>query len=144
MLLQAPGSYGIVPYRLPPNQPPFHNMVPALNQGNGMRPGRPNPAPGAQRSYGLSSPSYVGSGYPSVQSFQHPTSFSGRMMNQRPLHGFHGPVPSAAPNSPLGASPDVSSSSKSQLEGHYKLHLPALFFGVRLRCCVCYFCMFML
>ncbi|KAB1222069.1 CUGBP Elav-like family member 1 [Morella rubra] len=36
---QAPGTYGLMQYRLPPmqNQPGFHNMIPTVNQGSALR-----------------------------------------------------------------------------------------------------------
>ncbi|KAL8151397.1 hypothetical protein V2J09_021205 [Rumex salicifolius] len=65
---QAPGSYGVVPYRPPPNQPPFPDNFPTLNQGNGMRSVRP-----------------------SVPNMQYPA-YPARMMNERPLHGSNSPM----------------------------------------------------
>ncbi|GAB4829708.1 condensin subunit [Ancistrocladus abbreviatus] len=118
---QAPGSYGFMPYRLPPvqNQPAFHNMVPPINQGPTLRGVRPDLVSGvAPRSFGSPSSSYVGSGYPAVPNLQYPMTYPGGVMSQRPLPGSPGSVPSPIANtSPSGTSSDASSSSKTQVEG---------------------------
>ncbi|KAI9118930.1 hypothetical protein K1719_009605 [Acacia pycnantha] len=62
---QAPGGYGLMPYRMPPmqNQPGFHNMMPPMNQGNALGPELgPNMNP---RNYHVPHGSYYGS-YPPV------------------------------------------------------------------------------
>ncbi|XP_057965890.1 RNA-binding protein BRN1 [Malania oleifera] len=117
---QAPGTYGLMQYRLPPmqNQPAFHNMVPTINQGNALRGMAPDISPGmAPRSYAISSGSYMGSAYPAVPGLQYPMAYPGGMMSHRPLSGSPGSVPPAVTNSNSGTSSGASSSSGSQAEG---------------------------
>ncbi|XP_019421494.1 PREDICTED: RNA-binding protein BRN1-like isoform X2 [Lupinus angustifolius] len=114
---QAPGGYGMMPYRLPPmqNQPGFHNMMPHVNQGNALRPGLgPNMN---HRNYPLLPSSYVGS-YPAVPGVQHPMAYHGRMISPRPMSCSPGSV------SPVGGNSISSTSSGagkhaggSQVEG---------------------------
>ncbi|CAI0447789.1 unnamed protein product [Linum tenue] len=120
---QGPGSYGIMPYRLPPmqNQPGFHGMIPPINQGNALRGGiRPNLSPNmAPRNYGVPPASYVGSAYhPAVPGVQYPMTYPGGMMGHRPIGGS----PSSASHqvsssSSPGSSSGVTTSSGSQVEG---------------------------
>ncbi|KAF1869745.1 hypothetical protein Lal_00017321 [Lupinus albus] len=101
---QAPGGYGMMPYRLPPmqNQPGFHNMMPHMNQGNALRPDlSPNMNP---RNYRFPPASYVGS-YPAVPSVQHPMAYPGGMISPRPMSCSPGSV------SPVGGNSISSTSS---------------------------------
>ncbi|XP_019419425.1 PREDICTED: RNA-binding protein BRN1-like isoform X2 [Lupinus angustifolius] len=95
---QAPGGYGIMPYRLPPmqNQPGFHNMMPHMNQGNALRPDLgPNMNP---RNYPLPPASYVGS-YPAVPGVRHPMAYPGGMISPRPVSSSPGSISPAGGNS---------------------------------------------
>ncbi|KAF1892121.1 hypothetical protein Lal_00036477 [Lupinus albus] len=95
---QAPGGYGIMPYRLPPmqNQPGFHNMMPHMNQGNALRPDLgPNMNP---RNYPLPPASYVGS-YPAVPGVRHPMAYPGGMISPRPMSSSPGSISPAGGNS---------------------------------------------
>ncbi|XP_021743892.1 RNA-binding protein BRN1-like [Chenopodium quinoa] len=108
---QARGGYGLMPYRLPPMQNQFHNMVPLVNQGNALRGVRPDLSPG------VAPRSYVGSGYPAVPNLQYPVAYPGGMVNHRPVNNSPGSMPSSVANSPSGTSPGAGSSSGSQVEG---------------------------
>ncbi|KAF2298594.1 hypothetical protein GH714_024268 [Hevea brasiliensis] len=95
---QAPGTYGIMPYRLPPlqNQPAFHSMIPPVNQGNALRGGiRPDLGPG----------------------IQYPMAYPGGMISHQPLSGSPSTVPAAIASSNSATFSGVSSNSGSQLEG---------------------------
>ncbi|GFZ13693.1 RNA-binding protein-defense related 1 [Actinidia rufa] len=77
---QAPGTYGLMQYRLPPmqNQPAFHNVIPPVNQGNALRGVIPDLSPTmTTRNYPLPSASYVGSAYQAVPGLQYPMTFPG-------------------------------------------------------------------
>ncbi|KAL9239196.1 hypothetical protein vseg_013538 [Gypsophila vaccaria] len=103
---QGPSSYGIMPYRLPlQNQPPYHNILP-----RGVRGARPDIS-------GVAPRNYVGSGFPAVPNAQFPVALSGGMLNQRPLNGSPGSLPSSVPSSLGGTSPGAGSSAASQIEG---------------------------
>ncbi|CAO2824473.1 unnamed protein product [Amaranthus hypochondriacus] len=108
---QAPGGYGIMPYRLPPMQNQYPNMVSPVNQGNGLRGVRPDLSPGAAPR------NYVGSGYPAVPNLQYPVPYPGGMMNHRPVNSSPGSMQPSVANSPSGNSPGASPSSVSQVEG---------------------------
>ncbi|KEH24355.1 putative paraneoplastic encephalomyelitis antigen, nucleotide-binding alpha-beta plait [Medicago truncatula] len=107
---QAPGSYGLMPYRMPPpmqNQPGYHNMMPHMNQGNALRPDLgPNMNP---RNYHVPPASYVGS-YPAVPGLQHPMAYPGGMISPRPLNS---PPGSVSPSGGNGNSATSSGSSKN-------------------------------
>ncbi|XP_057534977.1 RNA-binding protein BRN1 [Amaranthus tricolor] len=108
---QAPGSYSIMPYHMPPMQNQFHNIVPPVNQGNALRGVRPALSPG------VAPRSYVGSGYPTVPNLQYPMAYPGGMMTHGPVNGSPGSIPSGVVDNPSGSSPGVGSSSGSQVEG---------------------------
>ncbi|KAK7259448.1 hypothetical protein RIF29_25055 [Crotalaria pallida] len=113
---QAPGGYGMMPYRLPPmqNQPGFHNMMPPMNQGNALRPDlRPNMNP---RNYPLPPASYVGS-YPAVPGVQHPMAYPGGVISPRPMSHSPGSVSPAGGNSNSSTSSGAGKHSGSQVEG---------------------------
>ncbi|KAA8549217.1 hypothetical protein F0562_000901 [Nyssa sinensis] len=117
---QAPGTYGLMQYRLPPlqNQPAFHNMIPPVNQGNALRGVAPNLAPGmAPRNYAMPPASYMGSAYPAVPGLQYPMAYPRGMMSNRPLSGSPGSVSPAIGSSHSAASSSVSGSSGGQVEG---------------------------
>ncbi|KAJ9187717.1 hypothetical protein P3X46_003141 [Hevea brasiliensis] len=118
---QAPGTYGIMPYRLPPlqNQPAFHSMISPVNQGNALRGGiRPDLGPGmTPRNYAMPPASYVGSAYPAVPGIQYPMAYPGGMMSHQPLSGSPSTVPAAIASSNSATFSGVSSNSGSQLEG---------------------------
>ncbi|KAM7495927.1 hypothetical protein LguiA_020341 [Lonicera macranthoides] len=112
---QAPGTYGVMPYRLPPvqNQHAFHNLIPPVNQGNALRATTPNVSPGmSPRNFAMPPPaSYVGSAYPAGPGAQYPMAYTaGMMSNNRPLSGPPSPIPPTA-------SSGVSASSTGQIEG---------------------------
>ncbi|KAJ4833622.1 condensin subunit [Turnera subulata] len=116
---QAPGTYGLMPYRLPPmqNQPAFHGIVPPVNQGNALRGGiRPDPSV-APRNYAVPPASYVGSAYPAVPGLQYPMAYPGAMMSHRPLSGSPGSLSPGVTSSNSAMSPGVSTSSGGQVEG---------------------------
>ncbi|KAL8167714.1 hypothetical protein V2J09_009213 [Rumex salicifolius] len=119
---QTPGNYGMMQYRFPPNQSPYQNMVPALNQGNALHGVRPDISSAVtQRGYGLPSPSYVGSGYPA--NMQYPIPYPSGMIPQRSSTSPGSLPPSVVPNSPSTASPDPSLSSKNHIEGPHGANL---------------------
>ncbi|KAH8489254.1 hypothetical protein H0E87_024769 [Populus deltoides] len=86
---QAPGVYGLMPYRLPPmqNQPAFHSMVPPVNQGNVLR--------------GL----------------QYPVAYPGAMMTHRPLSSSPGALSPTVVSSNSATPSGVGGSSGVQVEG---------------------------
>ncbi|XP_058210266.1 RNA-binding protein BRN1-like isoform X1 [Rhododendron vialii] len=117
---QAPGTYGLMQYRLPPmqNQHVFHNAIRQVNQGNPLRGVTPDISPNmSPRNYAVPSASYMGSAYPVVQGLQYPLAFPGGMMSSRPLSGSTASVPPSIVNSQTAASPSVSGSSGVQIEG---------------------------
>ncbi|XAR58491.1 hypothetical protein NMG60_11013899 [Bertholletia excelsa] len=111
---QAPGTYGLMQYRMPP----VHNVMSPVNQGNALRGVSPDLSPGmAPRNYALPSASFVGSVYPAVAGLQYPMAYPAGMMSNRPLGGSSASVPPATVSSPTGASSSVSGSSGGQVEG---------------------------
>lgn len=117
---QAPGTYGLMPYRLPQVQNPhaFHNLIPPVNQGNTTRGVTPDLTPGmALRNYAMPSASYMGSAYPAVHGVQYPMAYPGGMMGSRPSSGPTSPVPLAVVNSHSAPSSSVGVSSGGQIEG---------------------------
>ncbi|KAK7396832.1 hypothetical protein VNO78_17992 [Psophocarpus tetragonolobus] len=113
---QAPGGYGIMPYRMPPmqSQHGFHNMMPHMNQGNALRPDLgPTMNP---RNYHVPPASYVGS-YPAVPGLQHPMAYTG-MFSPRPMNTSPGSVsPAGGNNNNSAASSGASKNSGGQVEG---------------------------
>ncbi|MBA0716876.1 hypothetical protein Golax_004733 [Gossypium laxum] len=117
---QAPGSYGLMQYRLPPmqNQPAFNNMIPHVNQGSSLRGITPDLAPNiAPRNYAVPPTSYVGSAYPAVPGLQYPMAYPGGIMNHRLLTGSPGSVPQANINSNSSSSSPVGTNSGGHIEG---------------------------
>ncbi|TYI49036.1 hypothetical protein E1A91_D12G008100v1 [Gossypium mustelinum] len=117
---QAPGSYGLMQYRLPPmqNQPAFNNMIPHVNQGSSLRGITPDLAPNiAPRNYAVPPTSYVGSAYPAVPGLQYPMAYPGGIMNHRLLTGSTGSVPQANINSNSSSSSPVGTNSGGHIEG---------------------------
>ncbi|XP_052188101.1 RNA-binding protein BRN1-like [Diospyros lotus] len=119
---QAPGTYGLVQYRLPPvqNQPGFHNMVPSVNQGNALRGVTPDLASGMpSRNYAIPSARYMGSVYPAVPRLQYPMAYPRGIMGNWPLSSPPASsmsVPTTTVHS-QSASSSVSRSSGGQAEG---------------------------
>ncbi|KAI9181612.1 hypothetical protein LWI28_016718 [Acer negundo] len=116
---QAPGSYGLMQYRLPPmqNQPAFHGMIPPVNQGNALHGTAPDLAPNVgPRNYIMPPASYVGSAYPSVPGLQYPMAYPGGMLSHRPLSSSPGTVSPVA-NSNSATSSSAGTSSGGQVEG---------------------------
>ncbi|KAH7577457.1 hypothetical protein ACOSP7_001638 [Xanthoceras sorbifolium] len=116
---QAPGSYGLMQYRLPPmqNQPAFHGMIPPVNQGNALRGVAPDLAPNVgPRNYVMPPASYVGSAYPSVPGLQYPMAYPGGMLSHRPMSSSPGTMSPVA-NSNLATSSSAGTSSGGQVEG---------------------------
>ncbi|KAG5231810.1 RNA-binding family protein [Salix suchowensis] len=116
---QAPGVYGLMPYRLPPmqNQAAFHSMVPPVNQGNALRGGiRPDLSPSiSPRNYAPTT--YVGSAYPTVTGLQYPVAYPGAMMTHRPLSSSPGALSPTVASSNSATPTGVSGSSSVQVEG---------------------------
>ncbi|KAD3068647.1 hypothetical protein E3N88_36527 [Mikania micrantha] len=104
---QATGTYGLMPYRLPPvqNQPPFTNLSPT--QANALRAGSP-------RNYTVPPAGYMGSAYPTVPRLQYSLAFPGGM---RPFSGPSSPVPPEVANNHAAASSPVSGSAPDHVEG---------------------------
>ncbi|XP_050237805.1 RNA-binding protein BRN1 [Mercurialis annua] len=115
---QAPGTYGIMPYRLPPlqSQPAYHGVIP---QGNALRGGiRPDLASNmGPRNYAMPPVSYVGSAYHAVPGAQYPVAYPGGMMSHRPLNSSPGALSPTISSSNSATASGVSSSSVGQLEG---------------------------
>ncbi|KAK9281471.1 hypothetical protein L1049_004374 [Liquidambar formosana] len=117
---QAPGTYGLMQYRMPPmqNQHAFHNMIPPVNQGNALRGLTPDLAPAmAPRNYAMPSAGYMGSTYPAVPGLQYPMAYPGGMMSHRPLSGSPGSIPPAVINNNSATTSGASTSSGGQAEG---------------------------
>ncbi|KAK8509883.1 hypothetical protein V6N13_093724 [Hibiscus sabdariffa] len=117
---QAPGSYGLMQYRLPPmqNQPAFNNMIPSVNQGNSLRGITPDLASNiSPRNYAVPPTSYVGSTYPAVSGPQYPMAYPGGIMGHQPLTGSPGSVPQANASSNSSLSSPVGANSGGQIEG---------------------------
>ncbi|KAK3003246.1 hypothetical protein RJ639_018188 [Escallonia herrerae] len=117
---QAPGTYGLMQYRLPPvqNQHAFQNLIPPVNQVNALRGATPDLRPGmSPRSYTMPPVSYMGSTYPAVPGVQHPIAYPGGLMSNRPLSDPTSPVTPAVDNSHPAASSSVSKSPGGQVEG---------------------------
>ncbi|KAF9669380.1 hypothetical protein SADUNF_Sadunf14G0101800 [Salix dunnii] len=116
---QAPGVYGLMPYRLPPmqNQAAFHSLVPPVNQGNALRGGiRPDLSPNiSPRNYAPTT--YVGSAYPTVTGLQYPVAYPGAMMTHRPLSSSPGALSPTVASSNSATPSGVSGSSGVQVEG---------------------------
>nr|TKS14115.1 RNA-binding family protein [Populus alba] len=116
---QAPGVYGLMPYRLPPmqNQPAFHSMVPPVNQGNALRGGiRPDLSPNiSPRNYAPAT--YMGSAYPTVTGLQYPVAYPGAMMTHRPLSSSPGALSPTVVSSNSATPSGVGGSSGVQVEG---------------------------
>ncbi|KAM6558467.1 hypothetical protein CsatA_027706 [Cannabis sativa] len=117
---QAPGTYGLMQYRLSPmqSQPGYHNMMPQVNQGNALRGISPDLAPNmAPRNFSMPPhPNYVGSAYPAMPGLQHPMHYPGGMMSPRPLSGSPGSVHAVVSSNPA-TSPGSSKNSGGQVEG---------------------------
>lgn len=129
--LKAPGTYGLMQYRLPPmqNQPGFHNMIPTVNQGSALRGISPDLGPSmSPRNYAMPPASYVGSAYHGVPGLQHPMAYHGGMMSHRPISSSPGSVPPAALNNNSVASSGMGKSSGTQVEGCYIYISSASFF----------------
>lgn len=103
------------------NQPAFHGMIPAVNQGNALRGGiRPDPGM-AHRNYAMPSASYVGSAYHAVPGLQYPMAYPGAMMSHRPLSGSPASVQPPVASSNSATSSGVSTSSGGQVEGLFSV-----------------------
>ncbi|MBA0589921.1 hypothetical protein Gorai_018643, partial [Gossypium raimondii] len=117
---QAPGSYGLMQYRMPPmqNQSAFHSMIPPVNQASGLRGITPDLAPRAgPRNYAVPPGSYVGSAYPAVQGVQYPMAYPGGIISHHPLTSSPGSLPQANTSSNSSSASSVGTSSGSQIEG---------------------------
>ncbi|KAG8370677.1 hypothetical protein BUALT_Bualt13G0008200 [Buddleja alternifolia] len=117
---QTPGTYGLMPYRLPPlqNQHAFPNMMPPLNQGNAIRGVTPDLSSGmVPRNYAVPPASYVGSAYPAVPGAQYPLTYPGGIAGNRPFVASSGSLSPSTVNSQSAASSSVSMSSGGQTEG---------------------------
>ncbi|KAK8570189.1 hypothetical protein V6N13_002886 [Hibiscus sabdariffa] len=114
---QAPGSYGLMQYRLPPmqNQPAFNNMIPP--QGSSLRGIAPDLASSiSPRNYAVPT-SYLGSAYPAVPGLQYPMAYPGGIMGHRPFNGSPGSVPQTNASSNSSSSSPVGANSGGQIEG---------------------------
>lgn len=108
-------------YRLSPiqSQHGFHNMIPPVNQGNGLRGITPDLAPSmAPRSYAMPPASYVGSAYPVVPGLQHSLAYPGGITSHRPLNSSPSSVPHAVVSGNSTTSSGTSKSSGGQVEGN--------------------------
>ncbi|XP_038682757.1 RNA-binding protein BRN1 [Tripterygium wilfordii] len=117
---QAPGTYGLVQYRLPAmqNQAPFHNMIPPVNQGNALRGITPDLASSmTPRNYPMPPASYMGSAYPGLPGIRYPMSYPGGIMSQQPSSGSPSSVPVSVTNSNSSPSSSTGTSSRCQTEG---------------------------
>ncbi|KAG2697250.1 hypothetical protein I3843_07G097100 [Carya illinoinensis] len=117
---QAPGTYGLMQYRLPPmqNHSGFHNIIPTINQGNALRGVTPDLGTNmTPRNYAMPPASYVGSAYHGIPGLQHHVAYPGGMMSHRPLSASLGSVPPAVVNSNPTASSNTGKSSGGQVEG---------------------------
>ncbi|XP_075509243.1 RNA-binding protein BRN1-like [Primulina tabacum] len=117
---QAPGTYGLMQYRLPPlqNQHAFHNLIPPLNQGNSIPGVTPDFSSGiTPRNFPMSPTSYVGSAFAALPGVQYPMTYHGGIMNTRPLLGPSGYLSPSNTSSQPAASSSVSISSVGQIEG---------------------------
>ncbi|XP_008368912.3 RNA-binding protein BRN1 isoform X2 [Malus domestica] len=112
---QAPGTYGLMPYRLPglQNQQGFQNMIPPINQGNALH--RIPPRNIAPRNFPMSPTSYMGSAYPAVPGLRHPMVYPGGIMSHQPLSS-PGSVSPTVVNINPATSPGTSKSSGGQVE----------------------------
>ncbi|KAH1195528.1 RNA-binding protein BRN1 [Glycine max] len=113
---QAPGGYGLMPYRMPPmqSQHGYHNVMPHMNQVNALRPDLgPNMNP---RNYHVPPASYVSS-YPAVPGLQHPMAYPTGMISPRPMNTSPGSVSPAGGNNSSAASSGASKNSGGQVEG---------------------------
>ncbi|PON57206.1 Paraneoplastic encephalomyelitis antigen [Trema orientale] len=116
---QAPGTYGLMQYRLSPMQNQgFHNMIPQVNQGNALRGISPDLTPNlGPRNFGMPPANYVGSAYPTMPGLQHPMAYPGGMMSHRPLSSSPGSVQPSVVSSNSASSPGTSKNSGGQVEG---------------------------
>ncbi|XP_048442916.1 RNA-binding protein BRN1 [Pyrus x bretschneideri] len=112
---QAPGTYGLMPYRLPglQNQQGFQNMMPPINQGNALH--RITPRNVAPRNFPMPPTSYVGSAYHAVPGLRHPMVYPGGIMSHQPLSSPGSVSPTVVNINP--ASPGTSKSPGGQVEG---------------------------
>lgn len=107
-------------YRMPAmqNQAPFHNMIPPVNQGNGMRAIAPDLAHTvAPRNYAVPSASYMGPAYPALPGLQYPMAYHGGIMAHQPLSGSPGSRPHTVLTSNSPTTSGASASSGGQVEG---------------------------
>ncbi|KAL2323605.1 hypothetical protein Fmac_027984 [Flemingia macrophylla] len=111
---QAPGGYGLMPYRLTPmqNQPGFHHMMPHMNQRNALRPDLGHSMD--PRNYSAPPASYIGS-YPAGTGIQHPMAYARGMVSPGPVSSSPGSVSPAGGNS--NSSSGAGRSSSGQIEG---------------------------
>ncbi|PIA44580.1 hypothetical protein AQUCO_01700284v1 [Aquilegia coerulea] len=117
---QAPGTYGLMRYPLPPmqNQPGFHNLIPPGSRANALRGISPNLPPGiAHRNFVMPSAGFIGSAYPSGPGLQYRMAYPGGIMSHRPMNSPHGLAPLTNANSSPGTSPTINTSSGVQAEG---------------------------
>ncbi|XWS46738.1 hypothetical protein CRYUN_Cryun14cG0093800 [Craigia yunnanensis] len=117
---QAPGSYGLMQYCLPPmqNQPAVHHVIPPVNQESALQGITPDHTPNiSPRNYALPPTSYIGSAYPAVPGLQYPMAYPGGIMSRHPLTSSPGSVPPANTSSNSSSSSSVSTSSRGQIEG---------------------------
>ncbi|PPD78763.1 hypothetical protein GOBAR_DD24304 [Gossypium barbadense] len=118
--MEAPGSYGLMQYRMPPmqNQSAFHSMIPPVNQASALRGITPDLAPRAgPRNYAMPPGSYVGSAYPAVQGVQYPMAYPGGIISHHPLTSSPSSLPQANTSSNSSSASSVGTSSGSQIEG---------------------------
>lgn len=115
---QAPGTYGLMRYPLPPmqNQPGF---IPPVNRANALRGISPDLPPGiAPRNFiPMPSAGFIGSAYPSAPGVQYPMPYPGGVMSPRPMTSSHPLSPPAVANNSSVTSPTTTTSSGVQVEG---------------------------
>ncbi|XP_019197475.1 PREDICTED: RNA-binding protein BRN1-like isoform X1 [Ipomoea nil] len=116
---QSPGTYGIMPYRLPPmqNQHTFQNMIPPTNQVSPVRGTNSDLSPRlTPRNYALSPTSYLRSAY-SVPGVQYPVPYPGGIVSNRPFSNSPGAQHPGTAYSQSAASSSINSGSGGQIEG---------------------------
>lgn len=101
---QSHGSYGMMPYRIPPvqNQPSFQNMVPSTDQGGSAVPVAATTSdlsPRPTQNYAIPPANYLRSPY-SMPGVQYPMTYPGGVLSSRPFgNSIRATTPSAASSS---------------------------------------------
>ncbi|KAH9329100.1 hypothetical protein KI387_001208, partial [Taxus chinensis] len=117
---QAPGTYGLMQYPLPPlsNQHGLHGMVAGVNPTSSLPGATPDLVGGMHTTNfaAMQSAGYMSSGYSSMSGVQYPMGYQGPMIGHGALHLGHGSVTPALLNANSAAG-NVKTSSGAQVEG---------------------------